>query len=39
MRFTQQTLRLLFEVPSELGRLTGHPPELDTDGDAESEQR
>jgi hypothetical protein len=29
MRFTQQTLRLLFEVPGELGRLTGHPPELD----------
>lgn len=31
MRFTQQTLRLLFEVPSELSRLTGHPPELDED--------
>jgi len=29
MRFTQQTLRLLFEVPNELNRLTGHPPELD----------
>lgn len=28
MRFTLQTLRLLFEVPGELGRLTGHPPEL-----------
>jgi hypothetical protein len=34
MRFTQQTLRLLFEVPNELSRLTGHPPELDAaDGD------
>ena len=31
MRFTQQTLRLLFEVPGELSRLTGHPPELDPD--------
>jgi Domain of unknown function (DUF4145) len=29
MRFTQQTLRLLFEVPTELDRLTAHPPELD----------
>lgn len=29
MRFTQQTLRLLFEVPHELARLTGRPPELD----------
>lgn len=29
MRFTLQTLRLLFEVPNELSRLTGHPPELD----------
>jgi hypothetical protein len=28
MRFTQQTLRLLFEVPTELSTLTGHPPEL-----------
>jgi hypothetical protein len=27
MRFTQQMLRLLFEVPGELHRLTGHPPE------------
>ena len=30
MRFTQQALRLLFEVPGELGRLTEHPKELDT---------
>lgn len=29
MRFTQQTLRLLFGVPKELEQLTGHPPELD----------
>ncbi len=29
MRFTQQALRLLFEVPGELSRLLGHPPELD----------
>jgi Domain of unknown function (DUF4145) len=29
MRFTQQALRLLFEVPAELARLQGHPPELD----------
>jgi Domain of unknown function (DUF4145) len=29
MRFTQQALRLLFEVPGELARLQGHPPELD----------
>jgi Domain of unknown function (DUF4145) len=28
MRFTRQTLRLLFEVSAELARLTGHPPEL-----------
>ncbi len=28
MRFTQQMLRLLFEVPGELGHLTGRPPEL-----------
>jgi len=28
MRFTLQMLRLLFEVPTELSRLTGHPPEL-----------
>jgi len=33
MRFTQQTLRLVFEVPGELSRLTGHPPELDGEGD------
>lgn len=32
MRFTQQTLRLLFEVPGELNALTGHPPELDDAG-------
>jgi hypothetical protein len=31
MRFMQQTLRLLFEVPGELSRLTGHPPELDVE--------
>src|SRR5205823_1200318 len=31
MRFTQQTLRLLFEVPGELGRLTATPPELTGD--------
>jgi hypothetical protein len=38
MRFTQQTLRLLFEVPNELSRLTGHPPELDApDGDEPSD--
>ncbi|MFL5961020.1 MAG: DUF4145 domain-containing protein [Gaiellaceae bacterium] len=37
MRFTQQTLRLLFEVPAELSRLTGHPPELDTDEGDEPE--
>ncbi len=29
MRFTQQALRLLFEVPAELQTLMGHPPELD----------
>jgi hypothetical protein len=29
MRFTQQSLRLLYEVPGELGRLTDHPAELD----------
>lgn len=29
MRFTQQTLRLLFEVPGELALLTGQPPELE----------
>ncbi len=28
LRFTQQTLRPLFQVPGELARLTGHPPEL-----------
>jgi Domain of unknown function (DUF4145) len=36
MRFTQQTLRLLFEVPGELSRLTGHPPELTEDDDEAS---
>jgi Domain of unknown function (DUF4145) len=34
MRFTQQALRLLFEVPGELARLQGHPPELDEPDDA-----
>jgi hypothetical protein len=34
MRFTQQTLRLLFEVPGELRRLMGHPPEAGEDLDA-----
>jgi hypothetical protein len=29
MRFTEQTLRLLFEVPGELALLTGQPPELE----------
>ncbi|MGH9320580.1 MAG: DUF4145 domain-containing protein [Vicinamibacteria bacterium] len=39
MRFTQQTLRLLFEVPAELAQLTGHPPELnDTEESAEEQQ-
>lgn len=39
MRFTQQTLRLLFEVPGELQRLTGHPPELDAnDTEADSSE-
>lgn len=33
MRFTQQTLRLLFEVPGELNRLQGQPPELAGEGD------
>jgi hypothetical protein len=28
MRFTLQALRLLFEVPGELGRLQGPPAEL-----------
>jgi hypothetical protein len=37
MRFTQQTLRLLFEVPAELSQLTGHPPELDESPEAETE--
>ena len=36
MRFTQQTLRLLFEVPAELQRLAGHPPELDVGVDDEA---
>ncbi|MDQ3647010.1 MAG: DUF4145 domain-containing protein [Actinomycetota bacterium] len=36
MRFTQQALRLLFEVPGELDRLQGRPPELAAaDGDSE----
>lgn len=29
MHFTHQALRLLFEVPGELARLTGQPPELE----------
>lgn len=37
MRFTQQTLRLLFEVPGELEMLTEHPPELDQNGDPQPE--
>lgn len=37
MRFTQQTLRLLFEVPNELERLTGHPPELEQENDQTEE--
>lgn len=36
MRFTQQALRLLFEVPAELQTLTGHPPELE--GEEEEEE-
>ena len=39
MRFTQQALRLLFEVPGELDRLRERPPELDAteaDDDAPS---
>lgn len=36
MRFTQQTLRLLFEVPGELSRLRTHPPELDETAEAEA---
>ena len=31
MRFTQQALRLLFEVPGELERLTETPAELDSE--------
>ena len=38
MRFTLQTLRLLFEVPKELERLTAHPPELDTDDDTTGDE-
>jgi hypothetical protein len=34
MRFTQQALRLLFEVPGELERLTEPPEELGEDEDA-----
>lgn len=38
MRFTQQALRLLFEVPAELGRLTAPPPEeLDEESDGENQ--
>ena len=37
MRFTQQTLRLLFEVPGELKKLTTRPPELDESTGAEEE--
>jgi hypothetical protein len=33
MRFTQQALRMLFEVPGELHRLTDRPEELDSDGE------
>jgi hypothetical protein len=40
MRFTQQALRLLFEVPGELQRLTASPPEAgsadESPGDPES---
>jgi hypothetical protein len=39
LRFTQQTLRLLFEVPGELQRLTGHPPELDDGEPDDSDQQ
>lgn len=35
MRFTQQMLRLLFEVPAELARLTERPPELESEDRAE----
>jgi hypothetical protein len=38
MRFTQQALRLLFEVPGELARLTGHPPEAEEHEPAEEAQ-
>jgi Domain of unknown function (DUF4145) len=37
MRFTQQALRLLFEVPGELDRLTVHPPELDEPDQADNQ--
>ena len=37
MRFTQQTLRLLFEVPGELALLTGQPPELEGTAEADEE--
>jgi len=36
MRFTQQALRLLFEVPTELGRLTAPPPD-ELEGETEGE--
>lgn len=36
MRFTQQALRLLFEVPGELHRLTTAPPEARSEQEAES---
>jgi hypothetical protein len=35
MRFTQQTLRLLFEVPGELACLTEHPQELTEEDDGQ----
>jgi Domain of unknown function (DUF4145) len=38
MRFTQQTLRLLFEVPGELAALTGQPPELEGTDEDDSDQ-
>jgi hypothetical protein len=34
MHFTQQALRLLFEVPGELDQLTTPPPEVAGDTDA-----
>jgi len=38
MRFTQQALRLLFEVPGELERLTEPPEELGEDEDASDDE-